>query len=234
MDFPIVIHGAFGAQFDHTVDRLYPLGTKMILADGRAFRYCKVGSSPTVAGRLYESEATTANWNDENPTVIAAAGAISVTVDVNATPVVGDFADGFLVDETNGHTYCIKNNTAADPTVLTLRDPLITDLALADTVSMFMSPYADAVIKVAAEPAAPVLGVAPCAIDAKYYGWLQTRGICGVLVEGILVVGDPAVASVGAVAGTVEPAGDDLGQVVGSVLEIGADTEIGTIFLTID
>lgn len=234
MSFPMEIHGAYGAQFDHTVDQRNPLGTKLILPDGRAFRYCRVGGANTVAGSLYESEAKTTNWFNENPTVVAAQYAETVTVDVATTPAANDFAEGFLVDETNGHTYSIASNTAADPTVLTLNDRLETDLATGDVVSMMRSPYRDVIVKTAAEPAAPVVGVAPCIIDTLYYGWLQTRGLCGVLVEDTIVVGDPAVASVLNDAGACECATDDVCQVIGSVLEIGANTEIGTVFLTLD
>lgn len=235
MSFPMEIHGTYGQQFEHSADQRNPLGTKLILPDGRCFRYCRVDAgAATVAGSLYESEATTANWNNENPTVAAAVDAIEVTVDVATTPAADDFAEGFLVDETNGHTYSIKSNTAADPTVLTLNDPLVTDLATADVVSMFRSPYRDVVVKTAADAAAPVVGVAPCVIDADYYGWLQTRGLCGVLVEDTIVVGDNCVASPVNDAGAVSAAADDTNQHVGKVLEIGANAEIGTVFLEID
>jgi hypothetical protein len=234
MSFPNEIHGGWGDQFDFTSTKGPKLGAKLILPDGRCYRYCKVGATATVAGSLYESEAKTTNWFNENPTVVAAVGATSVTMDVATTPSADDFEDGYLIDETNGCTYSVKSNTAADPTVLTLNDPLIVDLALADVVSVMRSAYRDVIVKTAAEPAAPVVGVAPCIQTAVYYGWLQTRGMCGVLVEDTVVVGDPVVASVLNDAGACEAATDDLGQVIGSCLEIGANTEIGAIFLTID
>jgi hypothetical protein len=206
----------------------------MVLPDGRMFRYAKVGATATVAGSLYEAEAPTANWNNENATVAAAVAAVSVTVDVATTPSADDFTDGYLVDETNGCTYSIKENTAADPTVLTLNDPLIVDIATGDTLSMFRSLYHSVIVKTAADAASPVLGVAPCIQTALYYGWLQTYGLCGVLVEDTIVVGDNCVASPVNDAGAVSAAADDTNQLVGAVLEIGANTEIGTIFLSID
>ncbi len=137
------------------------------------------------------------------------------------------------IGDIEGHTYSIKSNTLADPTVLVLNEPLQTDLAVADVVSMFASPYKQVVVKVAVKPAAPVIGVCTQSIAADSFGWLQTYGLCGVLVEDTIIVGDKVVASVLNDAGACEAATSDLNQVIGNCLEIGANTEIGTIFLTI-
>ncbi len=236
MSFPSVIHGSFGDQFEEkTVQGNRRLGTVLLLPDGRRFVYVQMGTSVAgVSGSLYESEAKTANWCNENPTAAAAAGAVNVSVDIASAITAKDyFRDGYLVDETNGHTYSIKSNTKTDPTKLVLNEGLETDLATADVVSMFTSPFKQVIVKVATKPAAPVLGVCTQIIAADSFGWLQTYGLCGTLVEDTIIVGDKVVASVLNDAGAVEAATADLGQVVGNVLEIGANTEIGTIFLTI-
>lgn len=236
MSFPTEIHGTFGADKVTYNAEVFPVGTKLVLPDGRAFRFGEAVAD-TVAGRLYQSEATTANWNNENLTVAGAIGDITVTVDVATTPAVDDFKGGFLVNETSGVTYAIKSNTAADPTVLTLYEPLKEAIPTADVVSLFKSPYRDVVIKVAADATAPAIGVAAMDADISVVGafqWFQTYGLCGVLVEDTLVVGDIAVASPVADAGAVAAAADATNQEVGWVLEIGANTEIGTVFLVID
>ena len=236
MSFPSVIHGSFGDQFEErTAQGNRRLGTVLLLPDGRRFVYVQMGTSVAgVAGSLYESEAKTANWANENPTAAVAAGKNTVSVDIASAITAKDyFKDGFLIDETNGHTYSIKSNTKSDPTILVLNESLETDLATGDVVSMFASPFKQVVIKVAAKPAAPVVGVCTQIIATDSFGWLQTYGLCGVLAEGTLIVGDKCVASVLNDAGAVEAATADLGQVVGNVLEIGVDQEIAIVFLTL-
>ena len=233
MSFPRIIHGYAGDQFDFADEQTLPLGTRMVYQDGREFVYVEVGAVATVAGSLYQSEAFDSNVVGENPTATSLAGATTVTIDVAATPVEDVFKDGYLIDETNGKTYLLKANTAADPTVVTLADPdgLDEDLVAADTVSLYKSPQKDVIVKVAAEATAPVIGVAPTEITEDQFGWLQTYGLCGVLAEDTLIVGDICVASPLNDAGAVLAAATDLDQHVGRVLEIGADGAIATVFL---
>ncbi len=235
MGTPVIIYGSPRLQFlEHTTQRLR-LGTKMVFPDGRRFVYVEMGATIGVSGQLYQSEAVTTTWANENATVAADRLALSVTVDVDAnTPAKDIFKDGFLVDETNGHTYSIAGNTKADPTVLTLNDRLETDIATGDTLSMFKSPFKDVIVKVAAAATAPVVGVSVQIIAANSYGWLQTYGLCTVLAEGSLLVGDLAVASPVAAGGAVAPASTDLDMNVGNVLEVGTDGTQATIFLTMD
>ncbi len=235
MSFPRIIYGDEGDQFAFADTKTLPLGTTMVFQDGRQFSYVEMGGVAGVAGSLYQSEAFDSNVVAENPTETSAAGATTVTMDVGATPTANEFADGFLVDETNGKTYGVKANTAADPTVVTLSDPdgLDEELVAADTVSLYKSPFKDVIVKVAAEATAPVVGVAPTEIPADQFGWVQTKGLCGVLAEDVLIVGDVCVASTVNDAGAVAAASTDLDQHVGRVLEIGADGAIATIFLTL-
>ncbi len=235
MSTPVIIYGSAGFQFQEQTSQRLRLGTKMVFPDGRRWVYVEMGATIGVAGQLYQSEAVTTTWNNENATVAADRLATSVTVDVDAnTPAKDIFRDGFLVDETNGHTYSIESNSKADPTVLQLNDRLETDIATGDTLSMFKSPFKDVIVKVAAAPTAPVVGVSTQIIAANSYGWLQTYGLCTVLAEGSLLVGDVAVASDGSAGGAVAPAGLDTDMIVGNVLEVGANGEQATIFLTLD
>ena len=235
MSAPVEIYGSPGFQFQEQTAQRLRLGTKMVFPDGRRFVYVEMGATIGVAGALYQSEAITTTWRNENATVAAVRLATSVTVDVDAnTPAKDIFRDGFLVDETNGHTYSIQSNTKADPTVLTLNDRLETDIATGDTLTMAKSPFKDVIVKVAAAPTAPAVGVSTQIIAADSFGWLQTYGLCTVLIEDVVAVGDQCVASSASDAGAVGPALNDLEQIVGTVLEIGSNTTQGTIFLRMD
>lgn len=237
MSFDNVIHGTLGLQFEETTVQHHTLGVQMLFEDGRRFRYVKAGASLTAAN-LVQSEVRTADWNSENPTAAAARFATSVTVDVATAPSEDDFKDGWLIDETNGHTYLLSANTAADPTVLTLAGGygLETDLETGDLVSMFKSSYLDVVLKTAARADAPVIGVAPQTIANNSFGWVQSAGICCCLVEDVLIIGDRVVASPVSDAGACSASTTDLGLDfgIGVCLEIGSNATNGTILLTID
>lgn len=235
MAFPqMQTKGAFGDQFVETTGRQMFHGSVMTLPDGRRFVYASFGAA-TVAGSLYQSEVRTANWFSENPTAVAAKGAIQVTMDVNTTPALDDFEDGNLVDETNFHCYTVKGNSAADPTVVDLYEKLQTDLITADVVSIMKSAYKDTVIKTAARADAPAIGIAPFAQTSTHYGWLQTYGISVALAEDVLIIGDRVVASPVSDAGAVSASITNLGldQTVGRCLEIGTNQAACTIFLTL-
>lgn len=229
--------GDAGQQFIQTTNKIGTLGRKMIFPDGRTFRYCLAGGSLT-AGRLIQSEAAVANLVNENFTIAGVAGDRTATVDVNTLPALDAFEDGYLVNETQGITLGVSGNTSADPTVLTFASPdgLPAAVPISDVVSMFKSGFRDVVVKIAAAATAPVIGVSVLTLASGSFGWVQSSGVCGVLVEDTLTLGDAACVSAlndaGAVSASLQTSGED--AQVGIVLEIGANTEVGTIFLTID
>lgn len=233
MSFSTRVFATEGVVYQTTTDKRGRLGSVAVLPDGRRYVYVEMGGTVAVEGRLFQAPVPSTNFINENPTVAAVLGATTVTMDVAATPTLDQFAEGYLVDETNGHTYSVRGNTAADPTVVTLENPdgLLEDLAVADVVSLFQNPCKDVIIH-PSPPTTNLVGVAPSAIAADRFGWLQTWGVTGVLVQGTLVVGDKCIASA-TVDGAVAPSASDTEITVGQVLEIGADGQVGTIFLTV-
>jgi hypothetical protein len=212
----------------------------MVFPDGRLWRWVEMGGVVGAAARLYESEAPTANWVNENPTANFVAGTVSgITIDVAATVGVADiFRDGYLLDETNGHTYLIAKNTLADPTSITLvsGDGLQTDLATGDTVALIKSPYKDVIIT-PSPGVAPCVGCAPWAIALDTWGWLQTHGVCAILTDATtVVVGDGVQvsnATDGAV-GLFDPSNNYDVAPIGTTIDIGGSGTVGHTFLTID
>ena len=73
------------------------------------------------------------------------------------------------------------------------------------------------------------MAVYPVAIAE--YGWVQTKGPCGVLIAGTPAVG-AMVTSVGAVAGAASIGSSTL-QIIGYMMETGKDTKINPVFLNI-
>ena len=71
------------------------------------------------------------------------------------------------------------------------------------------------------------------AIDA--FGWLQTKGICAVLVQGTHVIGDFVVPSATVDGATMPSAAFETdGPYVGVVANLEADGEMGLVNLAID
>ena len=237
MSFPNTIYGSEGQQFGtETHDAGVPIGTKMVFSSGTSYRWANIGATLLVVARLNQGPAIAAPFGtDEAPTVIAAAGATTVTIDATTALALDDLKGGALIDETNGHSYVLSGNTAADPTVVTLESPsgLITDLGVSDLVRFYKSPFKDVVVKVAGTTSV-LAGFTEHIIPAVQWGWVKTRGFTPVLVDGTLIIGDPARASfddIGAVAAETGA----IGQNAGVVYNIGSDTNVdGDIFATID
>ncbi len=228
MSYPSVIHGSDGDQFTTgTSDFGIPLGTKLLMSGGDEYRWANVGGVILAVSLLNQAEAQASPFAvDEAATVAAALGATTVTVDVASALAVDDLKDGVLVDQTNGHTYTIENNTIADPTVISLKSPagLITDIATGDVLRFIKSPYKDIIVKPATVATALLVGFTDHIIKLAEFGWIKSRGFTTVLVDAsvVLVLAENADSSI-----------DDAGAVgtetvtephVGIVYNIGTDT----------
>ena len=85
----------------------HDLGAKVVTSDGRAFRYCKVGATALVPGKLYDGPAIVPNHVNIAVAAAAAAGATSVTVTLGATLAsINQYAGGLLVvSDANGEGF---------------------------------------------------------------------------------------------------------------------------------
>lgn len=171
------------------------LGALRILADGRKFRYAKVGGSNVQAGAVLKALAATANHIDL-AVATAVAGATSVTVTLGATAAtLNYYAGGYLQVNSGatalGHQYTIESHPAADSEatlVVTLKEPLKTALTNGThKVSLIPSPWVGLVVADGAGVFAA--GVAPCNITANYYAWIQTGGVACVEADTTHAVG---------------------------------------------
>lgn len=248
MSFPNVVFGNYGDEFaDHDTAQ-HELGTRLILPDGREFRYAKAGGSALVGGTVQQSAVPGANFDELAVAAAAAVGSQTVTVTTGATAVTeNQFAGGYLNvedDAGEGRLYKIKSHPAAGTTaslVITLEDnqPIQEALTTNSTVGLTSSPF-DGVIIQPSPCTAIALGVAVTDVTASQWGWLQTKGPASVLTNGTIVIAQQVMCS-DAVDGAVEDLTltegapntiDDL--IVGRVMEVAADTEHSLVWLTID
>lgn len=227
--------------FTESSTQKHPLGTYAETADGRGFRYAQVGATATVAGSLYQGAAPLANHLANTPPAVAI-GATSFSYTPGATAGAANlYAEGYLqVDTTpgNGYTYLVSGHAAiASATAFTLylRDAIQIALTASSRVGLLPNPYKN-VIVAATTLTAKAVGVAPAVITAAYYGWLQTRGPCSVLINGTPAITAPLMNSA-TTAGALDvwtAAGQPTSNLVGHAMQVGVSTKNNFVFLTID
>lgn len=226
--------------FEESSAALHNYGAYVETSDGRGFRYCKVGITATVAGKVYQGPAEdTTNQNPSGGLSVAAAatGATSVVTTSTVTLAVNLLAQGFLsvvVTPGQGYTYRIQGNTAATAavTTFTLDDPLQVALTTSSKIIVAKHPY-DSVVIEPGTPTAKIAGVAHDIITAAYFGWLQTKGPAAVLFTGTGVAGKVVGSLSGGTSGSMAPAiaATNIG---GEHMGTGITGEYSLVYLTID
>lgn len=228
----------YGLHSSDTVSRA-KLGTKVETDDGRVFRYCFNSTAALVAGNVIQAAPVLDNHSNLAVTATAV-GAKSVTVTLGGTAVAAnDYADGYLVVndvDGEGHTYKIAGNPAQASTTgtvaIALEDPIKVALTANSQVTLIPNPFFKPVIGASAQTGTAV-GVAPFALAASAFGWLQSKGVASVLADEAitagkaLVMGDSTAGSVS----TLNAAGE---AQIGVALQAGVDTEFRPVMLSID
>ncbi len=215
------------------------LGTLAHTADGRKFRYCLVGATALVPGKLQQSSAEVANHQNLTVTAAVAIGGTAVTVTLGGTAVTANqYAEGFLViyDGTgNGDVYSISGHAAQATTTgnvaINLSDSIRVALDTTSKATLIKSPFSGLVVNPTTATSAPT-GVAVKAVTAAQYGFVQTRGVCALLNDSATAVG-LGLAPSAAVAGAAKTMGATLCQ-IGFALETQDNTKYAAAYLTID
>jgi hypothetical protein len=224
--------------FSSSTVKQHAFGQLAMAADGRKFRYAKAGASNLVAGNVQQGPAIVANHQNIAVATAAAIGANSVTVTLGATAATANqYADGYMVVndvDGQGHSYKILSHPAADSAAsleLTLDDKIKVALTTSSEVCLIANPW-NGVIIYPTTSTQTVAGVAPFAVTAGEYCWLQTGGVASMLADGAIGV-MTGVAVPSSVAGAGKIMAATLSQ-IGYALQAGVDTEYRAVFLTID
>ena len=233
-----VIVAAQGIYSDSST-QLHSLGERVESNDGRAFRYCKVGATALVPGKLYQSPAEDTT-NFQQLTVTApTAGAVSVVTTSTPTLSANDLAEGFMcivsATTNEGQVWKIKSHLAAAAAVVTfnLEDPVMYTPTGTVVVDCHPNPYKGVIVAPTTESSSPV-GAALYKVTAAQYGWLQVFGICPLLAVATITVGDEVITAGATASGGVSVAGaTTISSPVGYALTGIADTAYGFVFLQI-
>ena len=189
------------------------LGSKAITRDGKVYRWSLNGAVALAAGKTTTGVARVANNSNMAlaSTSNIAVGSTKISVTLGGTAVTADqYVDGYAVinDGTGvGQSFLISGNAAQTSTSGTcdifLAEGISTALAIADTkVTLIPNPNAGVVVTPAVVTN-PIAGVPNVAVAASSYFWAQTRGMAGVLSDGIIARGTQSIPS-DAVVGAVE------------------------------
>lgn len=186
------------------------MGAKLYDQNGNAYRYCKVGATALVAGKLYQAPAEVTN-HQNLVTAAAAIGATSVSVTLGATAATANqYAGGYLVitiTPGEGYRYLIASHPAADASAsltLQLADPIQVALTTSSNADLIANPYNGVIINPTTASSC-VVGAAIDVVAAGSYGWLQVEGVCPILVDDQTVVVGTLVSASNQAAGAIEP-----------------------------
>jgi len=225
--------------YESSTKALHNIGEYVLSNDGRGYRYCKADGLQVV-GKLYQCAAEdTTNMQElaiTNPTLGDTTIVTTSTVTLAANLLAGGF---LLVSEGTlgvGQVYKLKGNTAASGAVTTFNLDEAVRVTVTGTakVDVKKNPYMDVVVAPTTATSGPA-GVAQFALPDDSFGWIQTHGVCGILAQGTVVVGDDIVPAETTTTGTVVSRADaSLSATVGYALHGGASTDFALCFLTID
>lgn len=169
-----------------------PLGARGYSPGGRVFRMAKASGVALTVGKLVRKPENEAGLQDLVVAAAVAIGGTSFTLTMNGPGMeLDDYKDGvaYFNDGPNqGHSYVIvgSSKTAMTGTLtVTINAGLEVALTTSSKATLIKNRY-DGVRITEPAPVERVLGVAPVAVTASYYFWLQTGGPAVVLQDGEL------------------------------------------------
>lgn len=220
------------------------LGSKAITRDGKVYRWSLNGAVALAEGKTNTGVARIANHSNLAlaSTSNIAVGSTKISVTLGGTAATADqYADGYAVinDGTGvGQSYLIVGNSAQTSTTgtvdLYLAESVTVALVIANT-KVTLIPNANAgVVVTPAVVTNPIAGVANVPVAAASYFWAQTRGMAGVLSDGVIARGTQGIAS-DAVIGAVETRVDaTVVQPISFAPDATVDTKYYPQFLLVD
>ncbi len=229
-------------DFTSSTTQIHDLGTRVETDDGRVFRYALAGAADLVAGNVLQGPAVTPNHLANTPPTTAI-GALSFTYTPGSTlGTANQYAGGWLQVDTavgNGYTYEVSGHAAFNSGTaftLYLKDPIQIALAAGSSkVGLMANPYRGVIQFPVTTATGVVAGVATYIITATQWGWIQTWGICSVLIAGTPALG-AGVMTPSTVAGSavvVTTTNLVVAQYVGNMAQVGVDTKNNFVDLKI-
>lgn len=209
----------YAAEDNANIGR-FPLGHRLILPDGRYFRFTLNDGTVEVAGNLYQSSVPIADHTNVVVDTARAIDAIVVSATMTGTTAAVDvYAEGLVhVNATPGEGYAYRvrraNTAGAAHAAATTTGVLTVNLEAGEQVQVALTTGSNVsftrhrfhtVVIHDSPPTAGLAGVSPGVAAADRYYWNQVGGESAVLADGFLLAGLPVQASI-TVDGAVENA----------------------------
>ncbi len=242
MGFPRTVNGSEDLIYiTSATENESKIGQKMVVEDGRIFRYTLAGAFALVAALLNQGAIPeVAKYGDQACATVAAGATIIGDVAAATTDMpVNDLINGYVWSEQTtqlGPAARVKDNKVitqgASTGEITLHNPLSIAIAAADTVSYIRNTWRNTIVY-PTTATGQVAGVTVSAIATTAFGWLQTGGPAKVQTSDTPALTAPVIAE-GTAAGelTIGTAATDI--VVGYFMSWEQADEDGLFFLTIE
>ena len=221
---------------------IHGLGAKGETADGRKFRWAKAGEL-LVTGCMLQAEVEDTDHDDITcrATAIGSNELLITTGSGSGALDANEYAGGYAIIDTTaglGFIYKISHHAAiaastAGSIFTVAEDTVQVALDTNSKITLVKSPFQD-VVKSPTTLTGAVVGAAVYPIASGQYGWIQTGGPCGVLIQGTPAAG-AAVVVPGSAAGSVtsDPA-NAATPIVGRMMVTGRDGKVLPVFLDLE
>jgi len=202
---PPQIVGAFD-KFEMHATPKYPCGYKVEMADGSVYRYGHFGANAN-RGILVSQDLSESSVVDTDNVIIAPASTVSKTdgaigkrfVELTLASVsIDQFAGGKFIttdDTGEGYTYDILGNTATDNPAsgnirIELAQPLQVAVDATTDMAIMGNPYANLEGATTTDEFPAGVTCSTMAVTTAAWGWIQTKGVVGILQDGTINLGD--------------------------------------------
>lgn len=241
-------HGTPVDTFSFLSTQSHPLGTVAVDRCGRVFRYQQAGAVTIAPGKLYQGAAPIP-LHLALTAVAESIGAGSALDPIVVTPgatagAANLYAEGYfnISDGTGvGYTYRVSSHPEITASVafnlyLDPDDRINVALDTTSRYGLIHNPYKNTILVPTARTGL-IVGVGVSVCTNAYYGWIQSRGPCGVLINGTPAVTSP-VANSATTTGAVDVWTTAAAAVtitpVGHMMQVGVSTKYNMVMLTID
>lgn len=242
MGFPNVINGSEEESLTARTTQDVPIGKKMVIEDGRAYRYCLNNSSNAiiVANMQQGAIPDVAKYGDQLVDTMAAGVTVLTGVGADTTNLAAEeLIDGYCWSEQPsqlGPAQRTKNNTlitqSAVTGTITLYSPLAIAIGSTDTISYIRNTWRNVIIAATTETGL-VAGVSVVVIATSGFGWLQTQGPCKIQTSATPLI-TAHIITAGAAAGEITVAGAAVDTFVGKFMHWETSDEDGLFWLTLE
>jgi len=241
-----LLNGTYGDEKVKGTTKLYTLGQRMVLDDGRVFRYGSAGEAIGAGMLCMQAIGVATDDMDLSVQATTAVGATAIPLTTAGAVTEDLYADGYIYindADGEGHIYRIASHAAVTGAG-TLTFNLVTGDVVAEALTtsslagLMKNPYSGVELWDVDDIDGVPVGVAATELASGEYGWIQTWGYAAVLTGAqVPVLGSSVMpADTAADDGHVEVRDEaTVTPNVGIAALIAAvDTDYGVIKLTID